>query len=329
MIRHTITKTANSLMKFMEMTEDDIVHRFSSIPQSRKIPCKNCSHDAVFVPGTRRDRVLLVAHVDTVWQEAVRPMLDGTRIVSSKPEVGIGADDRFGVAALWMLRNSGHSLLIVPDEEIGCVGSSEVVRSKYWATVLSNHSFIIQFDRRGSTDFVTYSCSNKDFDRWMLDRLPGYAKTTGSFSDVCELMPALGIAGCNLSIGFRNEHTSRESGDVADFIRTVFNVENLLSMTCKPFEYIKGNIWEDEDDYDCSIFRTPYRGLESNLSLDEEEKSQDYYCPDCAVIFESSGSWMADGEDEYCPECSNVLEPFDSLSEDEVQIITQKFLDEE
>ena len=33
---------------------------------------------------------------------------------------GIGADDRAGCAILWLLKDSGHSLLVTNGEEIGC-----------------------------------------------------------------------------------------------------------------------------------------------------------------------------------------------------------------
>ena len=41
---------------------------------------------------------------------------------------GIGADDRAGCAMLWLLRDSGHSLLILDGEEHGQVGAAFFAR---------------------------------------------------------------------------------------------------------------------------------------------------------------------------------------------------------
>ena len=68
-------------------------------------------------------RVLLTAHADTVFDypEAVsRISFDGQRFFTTNTYAGIGADDRAGCAIVWLLKDSGHSLLITNGEEYGC-----------------------------------------------------------------------------------------------------------------------------------------------------------------------------------------------------------------
>lgn len=312
-----MTNTPTRLLKkFMQMGDCEIARKFSKLPGAIRIPCEGLTHDAVFVPGDREDRVLLVAHTDTVFDRQAQPVLrHGSVFSSSVKGLGIGADNRFGCAALWTLRKSGHSLLLVPDEEIGCLGADEVTRRKKYRYMLAEHSFIMQFDRRGSHDFVTYDCDNPDFEAWMLERLPGFSKCRGSFSDVAELMPVLGIAGCNLSIGFRNEHTDRETGDVFDWMRTVSAAKSILEGDCPAFEFydawdykapsqttgqdirtrtltpveVEGDDW-DEDDWEVGTLGEDPDMVRRGVTPDG------YYCPRCA-------SYFTDAVDGDCPVC--------------------------
>jgi hypothetical protein len=223
------------LSSFMRTTERAIVNRFAKLPGAVKLDIPQ-SLPAVYVPGTRTDKVLLVSHYDTVWDAAkIKLETWGTMLVSAHSKRGIGADDRAGIAALWRLRDSGHSLLIVPDEEVGCIGSQAVVA--HHRHLLTDERFAIQFDRRGARDLVYYSCANPKFKRFMASNMPGYSEAIGSVSDISVLCPALGIAGVNISIGFEHEHTASEQLDVLDWYRTVTTVAALLDGHCPRYIY--------------------------------------------------------------------------------------------
>lgn len=111
----------------------------------------------VYVPGTREDRVVLVAHGDTVWdafyghpQEAVLRYEDGI-YTSGNEKCGIGADDRAGCAMVWALRNSGHSLLILDGEEKGKIGASNLKKThKKLYREINRHRFILELDWAGA-----------------------------------------------------------------------------------------------------------------------------------------------------------------------------------
>ena len=80
-------------------SSDEIFAIFAQLPGAIREKGKKPLQQFVYVPGIRKDRVLLVAHADTVWhteygnpQEASISYMDG--VYSSANELcGIGADD--------------------------------------------------------------------------------------------------------------------------------------------------------------------------------------------------------------------------------------------
>ena len=263
--------------QFMTMGEGEIIGMFKGLPDASVLPTPY--GDAVYIKGTREDAVLLVSHTDTVWGDSeIKLKQDGMVVSSACDKTGIGADDRAGVAALWSLRNTGHSILIVPEEETGCKGSGYV--AEHYKLFFSEQ-FAIQFDRRGGKDLVFYDCGNDDFEDYLLGHYEKYSTAMGSFSDICELCPALGIAGVNISIGFRNEHTASETLNLDEWYRTVTTTRKLLAKDCPDFEYVESLYsW----DYSSSVFRD-----------DGTFKDEDY-----------GTEWLYDDERfVYCQGCQN------------------------
>lgn len=224
-------------IRFMEATEGEIIQLFSGLSGAKQYSYLP-GRPIIFVPGTRKDRVLLVAHYDTVWMsgergkpeervEQVRKVKQyGMLLQSGLSGTGIGADDRLGVLALWACRKEGHSLLLVPDEEIGCLGSGKVADS--YPEILKNHQFMLQFDRRGAYDLVFYNYFNEEFLKFLRGAYHGYSRGYGSCTDIVKLIPASGICGVNISIGFHSEHAPSERVDILDYIRTIHYTKELL-----------------------------------------------------------------------------------------------------
>lgn len=227
-----------------------------------------------YIEGTRPDKVILVAHADTVWYERVSKnsndilgsyglernslkrntthnpiIVDG--VVQSTSDVGIGADDRSGIAILWLLKDMGHSLLIVDGEERGMIGSSWIMsHNKDIADKINNeHSFAIQFDRRGSSDFKCYSVGSDEF-RGYLQKETLYSEPERfSFTDICTLCTK--VTGVNLSVGYYNEHTAREILVIKEWMVTLNMVRHWLSKPDLPrFEIKDIDYWGGVDDFD-------------------------------------------------------------------------------
>jgi len=219
-------------------TTNEIFDIFKTLPNSIYREYKSISQERfVYIEGTRPDKVLLVAHADTVWDgNRYSPKRNSKHnpqiingVIESTSDVGIGADDRSGVAILWLLKDMGHSLLIVDGEERGMVGSSWLVNhNEDIAEKINNeHSFVVQFDRKGSSDFKCYSVGSDEFREYLKTETLYSEPERFSFTDICTL--CYKVVGVNLSVGYYNEHTSREILVIKEWINTLNMVRNWLS----------------------------------------------------------------------------------------------------
>lgn len=189
-----------------------------------------------FVPGRNHpdNRVLLVAHVDTVawnapqpdeiWQRGgivtrVHPKAtkwydlddDGEQIVRYRysDREPLGADDRAGVALTWCLRELGHSILWTDGEESGGHGAKAAARAI--PDLLKQHAYMVQIDRAGDEVLALYEGSTSaEFEGWLSREFPAFEHYWGTFTDIAILGPVLGLCGVNLAAGYIYEHTENE-----------------------------------------------------------------------------------------------------------------------
>ncbi|MCL2740932.1 MAG: hypothetical protein FWE70_02330, partial [Oscillospiraceae bacterium] len=156
----------------------------------------------LYVEGSRENKVVLVAHADTYaddWYKGChREVNDGRVIVedgesfkavdgSGAPQL-LGADDRAGVAMLWLLRDCGHSLLITDGEECGQIGSEWLTEDKDMIDSLNGrHQFMVQLDRRNAKDAKCYCVGTDEFMGYIYN-MTGYTEPDkGSSTDICTL----------------------------------------------------------------------------------------------------------------------------------------------
>jgi hypothetical protein len=178
----------------------------------------------LYIPGKRADRVVLVAHVDTTWGSSGVPaeliVYDEGILRSGKPGCGIGADDRAGCAALWSLRDLGHSLLLLAGEEQGALGATELMHNPALVTELNQtHQFMVEFDRRNACEFKCYSVGTPEFRAYVHGLTRFTEPDRRSHTDICTLCSD--ICGVNLSMGFDHEHFASEALNVAVWQRNV------------------------------------------------------------------------------------------------------------
>lgn len=209
---------------WMRMQQDDVLDKFQSLKHS--FTDGKGQKRFVYIPGTRKDRVLLVAHADTVFGDQAcldigfyngifysrnrvgQYTQEKGNFTTNRTGVGIGADDRAGCAIVWELRNTGHSILITSGEEIGCIASRRIMNSQWWVDEINKeHQFAVQFDRRGYKDIVFYNVGTNAFVKYVKGET-GYTPEDGSYTDIRVLCK--GICGVNMSVGYYNEHTSEE-----------------------------------------------------------------------------------------------------------------------
>lgn len=178
--------------------------------------------------------VLLVAHMDTVHKVKCTEIIESDGKISS-PQ-GIGGDDRCGVFMIMNIIKKQHcSVLLCEDEEIGCIGASKFCKTDYIKQLGVN--YMIEFDRKGSTDAVFYNCANEDFENFVIDNT-GYKTAWGTFSDISKLGPAAKLAAVNLSCGYYKAHTLDEYVIYDEMMDTIDAAQSLIAAECTvPFEY--------------------------------------------------------------------------------------------
>ena len=221
----------------LKATEGEVLQRFADLPNA----VVSKTRDYVFVPGSREDRVLLVAHADTVDRPMnktgrVDPVWHGDICIRSDAEILCGAqygsgvlggDDRAGCAALIALWNGEHSLLVTTGEEKGCIGAA--VAAREIDKLLSEHRFFIEFDRLGHKQAVFYDVSTKLFEEYVLQSLgDGWHEHQGSYTDIRKICPAAGRCGVNLSIGYTRQHSANEAIYYPAWLNTVVTVKQWL-----------------------------------------------------------------------------------------------------
>lgn len=214
------------LVEFLHLRRLQLLERFARLSPQSTIRGRGQMR-FVYVPGSRPDRVLLVAHADTIWEHdrvgPVRHRVAGGQILSARKDAGIGADDRAGCAMLWALRDLGHSLLITSGEEIGCLAAHWIVHGPgnrdVAVEINQRHRFAVEFDRCGNGDFKCYDVGTDAFRRYCHDRTGFVDAGMRSATDICILCRQ--ICGVNLSVGYYDEHTEDERIVVPDWANTL------------------------------------------------------------------------------------------------------------
>ena len=246
-IRPTVTNTGipgnKKLQKILRKTQPEL----KAYVQKELI---NTGYDYVvegdgFVYARGTLPVLLVAHMDTVHKSIPSVIHTENGIVSS-PQ-GIGGDDRCGVySILQIIKERKCHVLFAEDEEVGCIGTQKFIKTTLCPEVAEEINYMVEIDRRGSTDLVYYDNDNKEFHDFCANAT-GYKKAWGSCSDISFLMDAMNRSGVNISSGYYNEHTLKETINLGEMEATIEAVKKLIDATCeKPFEYVEKQYWHGD-----------------------------------------------------------------------------------
>lgn len=217
--------------------------------------------------------VLLVAHLDTVHRENVKTVVyDKANGRISSPQ-GIGGDDRCGVyMILEIAKRYNCSVLFCEDEEIGGHGAQKFVDSPN--ALHMDVKYIIELDRKGSTDAVFYSCDNPDFTNFICKDY--FKESYGTFSDISIIAPMLGIAAVNLSSGYYEAHTKSEYVIETDVDNVLDGVYSILARTDDTtFEYIEKQYQYQYGKYRDWEYRDYYEYLGESTSNKTETKHKD------------------------------------------------------
>ena len=189
--------------------------------------------------------ILLVAHIDTVFDEPPKELIyDKFNDMIFSFSGGIGGDDRCGVYAIVeILKKYKPHVLFTEDEEIGLIGAYKAIEKLDKPDV----KYIIEIDRRGNKDCVFYNCYNKDFINYIESF--GFVTDFGSYSDISVLGEQWGIAAVNLSSGYYNEHTDQEYIVFSELQGTIKKIKSMLKSYKKaPYFDYQSAIFSNFDD---------------------------------------------------------------------------------
>lgn len=241
--------------------------------------------------------VLLVAHLDTVHEKLPNMIVyDQTQDIISSPN-GIGGDDRAGVYMIFeILKLFNCSVLFCEDEEIGGIGACKFAKSELASELHFN--YIMEFDRANANDAVFYSCANDEFEKFITKDF--YKTNYGTYSDICDVAPALGCAAVNLSCGYYKAHTKDEYVVLSEMENSIRAACDILARTSHDdkFEYV-----EDESVYD-NWTGYGYYGYRNYSSYDaqkyyllefvDENDNTDYYDTFARSKAEAVGHFVMD-----------------------------------
>lgn len=233
----TFSKSEFQTIKYIcSLTQDELGRSLSSVLRRAKYK-PVVTKDYIYAEGTIP--IALVAHMDTVFPHPPQEIFyDTSQNVVWSPQ-GLGADDRAGIYAILQIIKTGlrPHIIFTTDEEKG--GKGSLVLSSQ-PCPFKDLRYIIQLDRQGNSDCVFYDCDNPAFTEYICNF--GFVEAYGTFTDISNFCPDWKIAGVNLSVGYRDEHSRQEVLFVNGLNATIQRVIKMLSVQPDEipyFEYIE------------------------------------------------------------------------------------------
>ncbi len=223
----------------------DVFNMFSALPGAVFVCGDNDFERFLYIPGSREDRVLLLAHTDTFWDIKYGKRAKSSIVFengiyrSGNDECGIGADDRAGCAMLWALKDSGHSLLLLDGEEHGKIGAKFLKKhNPMLFSELNRHQFMMEFDWQGTGGalYNQVDYTNK-FVNYISDNLGFYKEDKKGGCDLQILTKR--ICGVNIGAGYHNQHKSSETLVLEDWQNSYEAISKFLKKTHPRFRISK------------------------------------------------------------------------------------------
>jgi len=188
----------------------------------------------------------IIAHLDQVhdYARGFRLALLGDELVAYDHvgrRVGTGGDDKCGIYVLikLLLSDIPCRAIVTQDEEIGLLGAEQIVPR--WG---EQSSILLQADRRGCNDLINHTNGNLIADKQLVDNvlaLPecaGMRAEYGSVTDVGDLCSLFEVAGFNISAGYYDAHSARESIKLSELqlcLSRVMAICRMVGSTVQPY----------------------------------------------------------------------------------------------
>ena len=153
--------------------------------------------------------------------------------VKTNKRIGLGMDDANGICCAIQLLKSIPNLKVcfTTEEEIGYNGAYSAAENiDFWYNV----SYMIQADRHGKSDLITFTNGiDSASDKWLEEASGvmaefGYSEAPGIGTDIGVLAEELKISGVNISCGYYKEHTDKEYTIISELQNCLNFMEKLL-----------------------------------------------------------------------------------------------------
>ena len=205
---------------------------------------------------------------------------------STGKQVALGADDANGICCALQLLKAVPDLKVcfTTEEEIGFTGADYATDN---VDFFYNVSYMIQADRHGGSDLITYTNGIYSASELWLQEISGlmakykYTEAFGIGTDVGVLTEKLEISGVNISCGYYFEHRNDEYTLISelqnclDFMLDIINTvpidqQYTVKIDYKPYNYFK--------DIEPECFDKTENRKEAHL--DDYPKENDYFRDD-------------------------------------------------
>lgn len=257
---------------------------------------------------------MFTSHLDTATSQKceVKHVIDG-KICKTDGSSILGADDKAGVTImLWMIWNKIPGLYyFFLGEEVGCIGS-KALANKLKTQKIEGITKVISFDRRGHDSVITYQassrCCSDAFAQALADQLN--VKNTqfnykidpsGIWTDSAQFVKIYPEC-TNISVGYKNEHTSFESQDL-DHLEQLADACLLVNWESLPIERDPSVVdyksrWSDWD-YDYGYGGSSYYGGGSSYYGSSSRSGSTYTGKAYDSAYSNSKKWFYDDFTNY------------------------------
>lgn len=216
-----------------------------------------------------KSKTLFTCHLDTSCKryEKIFHRIEGEFIKSDETTI-LGADDKAGMCVLLSMiekRISGTYYFFV-GEEVGCIGS----RKASYEDKFKVFDRCISFDRRGYNSVITHQmcgrCCSNEFSEHLCEELNKSGMKyipddTGMVTDSASFMGI--IPECtNISVGYFNEHTTKEKQDINFLINLC---EAASNVNWESLPVYKFEMYEYESEYE-SEYDYKSKEIKKNMS---------------------------------------------------------------
>ena len=269
--------------------------------------------------------IALVAHLDTVFEKDKvhkrdKLFYDIEKGIMWNP-YGAGFDDKAGVFAILKIIQKGYRphIIFTTDEELGGIGAMALT-DKYENCPFKELKYVIELDRANEVDCVFYDCYNPKFIEYIESF--GFIEAWGTFSDIDVICEDWGVAGVNLSIGYKDEHTCSETLNVNAMFKTIEKIEHMLQdvKNVEQFKYIRAphynyyynyyGYYEEPHLITCDKCGQTFYNYETT-PVKRLNGETEHFCVDCLVdmnvewckICDEAFERQPHSKEKYCNDC--------------------------